>query len=429
MNTRQILERRAALTKELAAIHAAHPDGALSGEAESRWAALRSDLESTDAALSRQALLDEIERRSNGTPLAGADHRFDQLAGQVNALDVIRAQMGATDAGAGRAREVSAEIARRSGRSPEGLFLHMGASAEQRTFSTTTPVGGPGSNTIQTTVSPNLIDRLRERVLVRQMGATVLTGLVGNLSVPRLKASASAQWIAEGGSITATDPQTDAVAFSPKHVGGIVGLSRNMVQQPSLDVARMVEDDLAKLIAVAIDQAAILGGGSNQPAGIMAAGSGVGTIYGGANGLAPTWANVVALIGSVDASNALGGSLGFLTNAKVVKAMRTTAKTTTDTASNFIMNDAATLAGYVLGSTQNAPANLTRGSGTNLSPLIFGDWSQLVLGFWSELDILVSPYDTTAFASGGVLVRAMATADVKIKQPLAFSVLPDIIAP
>ena len=385
MNTRQILERRAALTKELAAIHAAHPDGALSGEAESRWAALRSDLESTDAALSRQALLDEIERRSNGTPLAGADHRFDQLAGQVNALDVIRAQMGATDAGAGRAREVSAEIARRSGRSPEGLFLHM--------------------------------------------GATVLTGLVGNLSVPRLKASASAQWIAEGGSITATDPQTDAVAFSPKHVGGIVGLSRNMVQQPSLDVARMVEDDLAKLIAVAIDQAAILGGGSNQPAGIMAAGSGVGTIYGGANGLAPTWANVVALIGSVDASNALGGSLGFLTNAKVVKAMRTTAKTTTDTASNFIMNDAATLAGYVLGSTQNAPANLTRGSGTNLSPLIFGDWSQLVLGFWSELDILVSPYDTTAFASGGVLVRAMATADVKIKQPLAFSVLPDIIAP
>jgi hypothetical protein len=39
------------------------------------------------------------------------------------------------------------------------------------------PAGGPGSNVIQTTVSPNLIDRLRERVLVRRLGATVLGGL------------------------------------------------------------------------------------------------------------------------------------------------------------------------------------------------------------------------------------------------------------
>ena len=110
MNTRQILDRRSALTAEMSAIHAAHPDGALPGEAESRWAALRADLESTDAALSRQALLDEVERRSSGQPLAGADHRFDQLAGQVTALDVIRAQMGAADAGAGRARRrVAAE--------------------------------------------------------------------------------------------------------------------------------------------------------------------------------------------------------------------------------------------------------------------------------------------------------------------------------
>jgi HK97 family phage major capsid protein len=257
----------------------------------------------------------------------------------------------------------------------------------------------------------------------------VLGGLVGNLSVPRLKASATASWVAENAAISASDPQTEQVTFGPKHVGGIVELSRNMLQQPSLDVTRMVENDLTQLIAVALDAAAIKGGGSNQPSGLLAAGSGITIVPGAADGLAPSWDNVIALIAAVDVANALGGSLGFLTNGKAVKAMRTTAKTATDTASNMIMPDATTLAGYPLGSTQNVPSNLTKGSGTGLSALIFGDWSQLMLGFWSDLDILVNPFESTAYSKGNVQVRAMATADVKIRQPLAFAAITDLIAP
>lgn len=322
-------------------------------------------------------------------------------------------------------------MARRSGRNPEGLFWNMGATApEQRVFSTTNPAGGPGSALIQTTVSPNVIDRLREKVLVRRMGATVLGGLTGNLAIPRLKASATAQWVAESGAITASDPQTEQVVFSPKHCGDIVEMSRNMVQQSSPDVATLIENDLAALLAVALDQVAIQGGGINQPSGVLAAGSGITVVPGGADGLAPTWANVINLIGAVDASNALDGStLGFMTNAKVVKAMRQTAKTTTDSASNFIQNDASTLAGYALGSTQNVPGNLTKGSGTALSALIFGDWSQLFLGFWSELDILVNPYESGAYSKGNVQVRAMMTADVRLRQPTAFAAITDLIAP
>ncbi len=265
--------------------------------------------------------------------------------------------------------------------------------------------------------------------MVRRMGASVLGGLVGNLSIPRLKASATASWVAENGAITASDPQTDQVSFTPKHVGGIVELSRNMVQQPSLDVTRMVENDLTQLIAVALDQASIQGGGTNQPSGLLASGSGIGSVTGGTNGLAPTWNNIVALIAAVDTSNALDGSLGFLSNGKVTKAMRTTLKTTGDTSSNFIQTDPNALAGYVYGSTQNVPSNLTKGSGTNLSALIFGDWSQLVIGFWSELDILVNPYESTAYSKGNVQVRVMATADIKIRQPLAFAAITDLIAP
>ena len=204
-----------------------------------------------------------------------------------------------------------------------------------------------------------------------------------------------------------------------------------MIQQPSVDVARLVENDLAQLLAVALDQVAIQGGGTNQPSGLLASGSGIGSVAGGTNGLAITWANVIALIGAVDSANALAGSsLGFATNAKFVKSARTISKIAADTSGNFIMNDPASLAGYNLASTQNVPSNLVKGtSGAVCSALIFGDWSQLFLGFWSELDILVNPYESTAYSKGNVQVRAMMTADVRIRQPTAFAAIQDILAP
>jgi HK97 family phage major capsid protein len=233
--------------------------------------------------------------------------------------------------------------------------------------------------------------------------------------------------VAENAAITPSDTTQDQVSLTPKHVGGIVELSRNMIQQTSLDVARMVENDLTQLIAAAIDAAAIKGGGSNEPAGLLATGSGIGNVPLAAPGGVPTWDSVVALIAAVDVANALGGTLAFLTNGKAVSKMRRTLKTSADTSSNFIMNDAATLAGYSLASTQNVPSNLTKGGGTALSALIFGDWSQLLIGFWSELDILVNPYESTAYSKGNVQVRAMATADVAIRHALAFAAINDMI--
>lgn len=435
MNIATLHARRASLSVELKGIAAgAGADGALTAELETRFSTLETEYRGLEASIARQQFVDDLDRRSAGVAVGGStgDGRFDEAAAAVTALDVIAAQMGSTSAGAGRAREVSAEIARRSGRNPEGLFFHMavsGAPVEKRVFTTGLPVGGPGSNLIQTTVSPNLIDRLREKVMVRRLGATVLGGLVGNLAIPRLKASATAMWVAENSPITPSDPQVEQVLFTPKHCGGIVEMSRNMIQQPSLDVARMVENDLAQLLAVALDKAAILGGGTNEPAGLLYTGSGINIVAGGPNGLALSWANVVALIAAVDASNALDGSMAFLTNGKAVKAMRTTAKTVGDTASTFLQSDAATLAGYPLASSLNVPSNIVKGSGTGLSAVIFGDWSQLYIGFWSELDILVNPYESTAYAKGNVQVRAMMTADVKIRQPLSFAAIVDAIAP
>ena len=44
------------------------------------------------------------------------------------------------------------------------------------------------------------------------------------------------------------------------------------------------------------------------------------------------------------------------------------------------------------------PSNLTKGTGTNLSAIIYGNWADLIIGYWSAFDLLVNPYAAGAYA-------------------------------
>jgi HK97 family phage major capsid protein len=425
MSIRTILARRDEIRNEMRQIHDAAAGGTLSAEAQARWAALESEASGLAEQERRQAMLDELDRRAEGAGLAGSgDTRFDDLANSVSVLDTIRAQMGATDAGAGRARELSREYSKRSGVEPVGLYAPMGM--ERRNF---TLSAGAGSNLVQTTVAASVIDVLRAKSIVMGLGAQTIGGLVGNLALPRLATSASVGWVLDNTAVPTGNPVIEQQVFTPHHVGGLVSLSRQLVQQSSPDVARVVQGDLATLIATAIDAAAIAGtGASGQPTGILNT-AGLTIVPGGANGLAISYLNLQAMIGAVDIANALDGKLGFATNSKVAKSLRTTLKTTVDASSNFIVTTPGQCAGYPLAISQNIGSNYTKGSGTQLSAAIFGDWSSLYIASWSMLDVLVNPFSSTSYPSGGVDVRCMATVDIGTRHIAAFSAMNDIIAP
>lgn len=76
--------------------------------------------------------------------------------------------------------------------------------------------------------------------------------------------------------------------------------------------------------------------------------------------------------------------------------------------------------------TQQMPANLTKGTGTNLHSLIYGIWNQLVLAYWSGIDILVDPY--TGSSSGTVRVVALQDMDIQVRHNEAFSVVVDMLS-
>ena len=254
-----------------------------------------------------------------------------------------------------------------------------------------------------------------------------MADLVGNLALPRLASSASVGWVADGTSVPTGNPVIEQQLFTPHHVGGIVSLSRQLVQQSSPDVSRVVTNDLAALIATAIDAAAIAGTGGVQPTGILNT-AGLTIVNTGGNGAAITYANMQALVSAVDVANALDGKLAFATNSKVARTMRTTLRSAADTGSNFILMQPGMAAGYPLAISQNVPATFTRGTGTGLSAVIFGDWSSVYIAAWSMVDVLVNPYSATSYGSGGIDVRAMATVDVGTRHVAAFGALTDVVA-
>lgn len=424
---RSLLERRAAIAGEMRQINNNAGDNDLSPEQRNRFDELKTDLGTLEERIARQSVLDDAERRMQGQPHGGTgDRNLDAELRSFSLVRAIAAQAGIGGVDAGRERELSAEIARRAGRPFQGIAVPMSVfhqQVEQRVLTTAAPAGGPGSNLIETDLAGGqFIDLLRNALMVRRMGARVLTGLQGNLEIPALKTSGVAGWVNENTALTPSDHEFRKVALTPKHCGAITELSRNMLQQPSLDVENLVRADFAAILAEAVDAAAINGSGTAPvPRGILNV-SGIGDVAMGTNGGALTADKVRDLVGLVDAANADQGSLGFLTNTKV----KTAALKLKDNQGQY-HGLATVFPGAPVGFSNVVPSNLTKGTASGVcSPVIYGNWSDLILAYWSEMDVLTNPFEASAYSKGNVQVRAMLTMDVAVRNAVSFAAIKDV---
>ncbi len=267
MNTRQILERRAATVKQMCDMQDeadATSDGVMTAETAALFEAHKATLAALEDALSRRSLIEEGERRVAGQPVT--DPRFAAFTAGIGFTDALAALLGENTRGAGMAREASAEIARRRGRNPQGIYLSMGARSrpERRAVITSGAQGTPpvGSALVPTIIDgASLIDALRANLALTELGATFLTDLRGNLVVPKVTQGTSVGWFAENAPIPETDMKFDPVGLSVKHVGAITEYSRNILLNSTPDIESLLRADLMRALAVEIDRAALLGTG------------------------------------------------------------------------------------------------------------------------------------------------------------------------
>ena len=132
------------------------------------------------------------------------------------------------------------------------------------------------------------------------------------------------------------------------------------------------------------------------------------------------WANVLAMKLKAETVNA--DSVNWVMNPKAAAKFAGTEKSTGT--GIYLMGDDGKIAGLPAYSTNQVP-DFDATPDTGIA--ILGDWSQVMLGIWSEIDILVNPYAETSYRRGGVLVRAMSTVDIAVRHPEAFVVAQDVV--
>tara|TARA_R100000654_G_scaffold72162_1_gene103766 strand:- start:4 stop:609 length:606 start_codon:yes stop_codon:yes gene_type:complete len=199
-----------------------------------------------------------------------------------------------------------------------------------------------------------------------------------------------------------------------------------MKLQSNPAIEQLIRDDFVQVIAEEMDKVAIRGGDSNQPNGLMLA-TGINSVAIGTNGGSITLDKVLDLKASVSTSNGDVSTCGFLTNSSVEGAI----SKLKDSNGSYHLSPYGTelgqqqIASRRLMISNNVPSTLTKGSSSNnCSALIYGDFSQLLLGMFGDLEIEVDIY--SQFQSGGVQVRALQAFDVGVRQPSAFGVIADI---
>lgn len=413
MTLAEIRQRKAARTAEARAIvaKAEAEKRQLTDEESASFNTIRADIESLEQDEQRQQFLDDAERRSAGVTIVtgnGGD-TVAALECRVSLLRVLQAGVEGR-ALSGAELEYAQETERRTGRKAQGVFVPM--SALERRVNTT----GSAPELVPTDHRGDLyIQPLRNKLLARRLGVRVLAGLHGNVTVPKHGTGVSVGWVAENGAVPDSDVNPTNVTLAPKHAGGVTELSRQLIMQSSPDVEQLVRDDFAAVLAQAIDSALIKGGAANEPTGVLST-VGIQT----ANLATLSWANVLAMKAKAELANVDASS--WLFNPSVAAKFAGTEKS--NGTGIYLLGDDGRMAGILSYSTNQVPNNATPDPDTGIA--ILGDWSQVLLGIWSEIDILVNPYAQPAYGRGGVLVRAMSTVDVAVRHPQAFVVASDL---
>ena len=374
----------------------------------------------------RAELLNTI---ANDKPLEVAPATVGLNQKEKGEYSLIRAINAATTGDwskAGYERELSEDIAQRSGKEARGFYMPSDLNWGQRD-QTVSPTSAGGFLVGTDHLADQFISALYAKLTVGELGARVMTGLKGNVAIPKLSAqTTNTAFVAEGGAPTEGAATFSNVTLEPRTLASYVDCSRKLMLQSDPSVEAVLRNDIVTQFARKIDSVAINGGGTNEPSGIIPGVPAGNVVAMGTNGLAPTYAKIVELIKAVDVSNAMGGNPSFLTNPKVIAALRTIAKQSGGAEGNFIMEAASDILGYNIASTTLVPSNLAKGTGSNLSAAIFGDFTNVMLGFWSGVDVVV---DTSSLStSGGTRLAFFQDLDVGIRHGEGFSVIKDIIA-
>jgi HK97 family phage major capsid protein len=286
-----------------------------------------------------------------------------------------------------------------------------------RAQSTTNTEGGYG---IQTDVNA-FIEPLYPNPVVARLGATVLDNLVGNQRWPKDTNLFSFAFESEIGASDDTSKTWGTVELSPKRMAGRADISRRLLlQEKSRGMQSYLEQEFVRGVDVAVDIAALNGSGAaNNPTGILNT-SGIANIIMSANGAVPTWSQMLQFAKELDQDSALNGNLSYLTTPEMKAILMATLKNATYGTTGYIWETNNTVGGYNAYASTSVPKGLTIGSSSLAHAIIFGNWSDLLVGKWGGTYVLVDPY--TQATTSQVRIHCELQMDIAVRRTQSFAI-------
>jgi len=384
-----------------------------------------------------QMALSEL-KRLNPQPVINTDGgAVGMTEKEIRQYSIVKAMRDCMVGGGkleGLEREASDATAKICRKEPKGFFIpqdvmgaidQRGQIRQQMQRVLQTMIGGSGGMLVDVEVmTQNMIELLRNLPAVTKLGAITLSGLVGQIALPRVTGGATAYWLSETGTVTASDQAFGQLGLTPHRLVGDTAYTKELLTQTSLDVESFVRNDLMTVLAIEKDRAAIFGqivsGNAGEPLGILGTPS-VGSVSFGA---AATWAKIIDFETQVAAANALMGSMGYLTSPGVRAKWKAITKIASSQYSDFLWEKGVpgSAEGIVNGYRAIA-TNQVPNSGSYAHRVIFGNWADLIIAEWAGIDVVVDPYSLKK--QGQIEITVTLWTDIGVRHAGSFTISSD----
>ncbi|MBP8168988.1 MAG: phage major capsid protein [Azonexus sp.] len=405
MKLHEIAEQKAFKVAEMRSLLSADK---LNSEGQAKFDALKKEVTDLEGQEARARFCEDAERnmmgRSTDKPLADLESKIS-LIGAISAQIENRSVTGAL-------AEFQSEAKRNGITARHGGILVPTSIFEKRATMTTTSAAAVAPDDFR---ADQFIGLLRNSLIVRQLGARVLTGLRGDTVLPKATGSATAYWVNEGDALTESSTTYSSIKLEPKTVGALTAFSRQLALQANPSIEQLLRDDIAAVVGAAVDKALLHGTAvAKQPVGILNV-SGIQT----ASLATLSWAAIVGMLEKLGLENVTPNAV--LTHAKAGTKLQTTLKDSV-AGGEYLMQG-----GRVAGLPAYVTNQLDAKSGTpDKGCVLIGDFTQLVIGEWAATEVLANPYAAGYYEKGDVQLRIMHTMDAVVRHPKAFVLCEDL---
>ena len=378
----------------------------------------------------RSHVLDH-RQQENTRPVAAALTQTDMSKKERRSYSFLRAighAAGRVSADeAGLELEVSRHIESQVGKPPQGIYVDQSFLVEsQRDLFTTVPEAA-GVLIETELLSDRFIEALYNESAFLPLGVTYLRGLEGNIEIPREGTFQKGYWVEEGAVIPTEDATFNKISLSPKKLAVRAKMTTEMLVQSSIDLENLTRNRLLRGLALELDRSIGFGTGlGEEPLGILYHPE-TRNIVLGENGGALDWAAVIAMQAEIDQANAMnGGQFSYVVNSRTKAKLMTTLDQGSGSGDWIwqMRNTESSIAGYRARCSNQIPNNLIKGTATNLTAAFFGDFSNVLLGLWTGLDIAIDPFSD--FDRAIIGLRAMQLVDLNLTRGDYFCCCSDV---